>query len=90
MTLREFITACEGVSNAVLDTEVKICFDAGSVFYSSSIDKIVIATESNFIGPSGILCESELASEIESIEDYNLYIPKNTLILYAHSEFIQQ
>ena len=94
MTLREFLIACQGVSEAVLDTEMKICFDTNGAYYNSPVDRLMVATENNYIGPSGVLCESELAADIddlngadESLDDYDLYIPKNTLILFAKTQF---
>lgn len=103
MTLRELLSALSGHPEEVMDSEVRICFHVNDhLYYNEPIDKLGVAAETNYIGSLGVITESDLANDLikqqvehalgdietcESTNDYDVYIPKNTLIIFAKSQF---
>lgn len=95
MVLKDLITNANGLPEEALNTEVIVCYSDGGVNFTAPADSLVVFPENQYIYEGKMIGETELSIKLQVAQAlgkegqtaYSFYLPKNSLIICAKSQF---
>lgn len=95
MILRDLIANANGLPEEALNTEVILCYSDGGVNYTAPADSLVVFPENQYIYEGQMIGETELSIKLQTAQAlgkevqtaYPVYLPKNSLVICAKSQF---